>query len=77
MRGTASSRSEAPLLPAVCVGAAKNVVCGDPDFTNISTSHVERANLTMRMGALDRDTLALRATPPAQQTTHGAHNLHP
>ena len=36
--------------PAVCVGATKNVVCGDPDFKNISTSHVERANLTMRMG---------------------------
>ena len=36
--------------PAVCVGATKNPVCGDPDFKNISTSHVERANLTMRMG---------------------------
>ena len=36
--------------PAVCVGTSKNVVCGDPDMKLISTSHVERANLSMRMG---------------------------
>lgn len=36
--------------PAVCTGATKNVVCGAPDVEAISTSHVERANLTMRMG---------------------------
>lgn len=36
--------------PAVCVGATKNVVCGSPEMKDISTSHVERANLTMRMG---------------------------
>jgi IS1 family transposase len=36
--------------PAVCTGATKNVVCGAPAMDKISTSHVERANLTMRMG---------------------------
>ena len=36
--------------PAVCVGTTKSVVCGDPDQKLISTSHVERANLSMRMG---------------------------
>ena len=36
--------------PAVCVGATKSVVCGSPEIKQISTSHVERANLTMRMG---------------------------
>ena len=36
--------------PAVCTGATKNVVNGSPDLEKISTSHVERANLTMRMG---------------------------
>ena len=36
--------------PAVCVGATKNVVCGSPELRDVSTSHVERANLTMRMG---------------------------
>ena len=35
--------------PAMCVGATKNVVCGSPEMKDISTSHVERANLTMRM----------------------------
>ena len=35
---------------AVCVGATKNAVCGSPEMKIISTSHVERANLTMRMG---------------------------
>lgn len=36
--------------PAVCVGATKNVICGSPELKDVSTSHVERANLTMRMG---------------------------
>jgi hypothetical protein len=36
--------------PAVCVGATKNVVCGSPELKDVSTSHVERANLSMRMG---------------------------
>jgi IS1 family transposase len=36
--------------PAVCVGATKEVVCGSPEMKQVSTSHVERANLTMRMG---------------------------
>ena len=35
--------------PAVCIGATKNVVNGSPEMKNISTSHVERANLSMRM----------------------------
>ena len=36
--------------PAVCVGTSKEVVCGSPEMKLISTSHVERANLSMRMG---------------------------
>jgi hypothetical protein len=37
--------------PAVCTGATKQVVCGVPDMDKISTSHVERSNLTLRMGS--------------------------
>jgi hypothetical protein len=36
--------------PNVCTGIEKKVVCGDPDPREISTSYVERQNLTMRMG---------------------------
>lgn len=35
--------------PAECVGAKKVVVQGNPDEKHISTSFVERQNLTMRM----------------------------
>ncbi len=35
--------------PAECTGACKTVVTGDPKAKHISTSYVERQNLTMRM----------------------------
>ena len=35
--------------PPVCVGAKKDVFNGEPDRRHISTSYVERQNLTMRM----------------------------
>ena len=35
--------------PAKFVGAAKSIVTGDPNWRHISTSFVERQNLTMRM----------------------------
>ena len=35
--------------PAVCTGATKMSVAGDPDEAHISTSYVERHNLSMRM----------------------------
>ena len=36
--------------PATCVGAKKRRVEGSPDPAAVSTSYVERSNLTMRMG---------------------------
>jgi len=41
--------SERRYSPAECTGAEKAVICGAPDQSRISTSYVERANLTMRM----------------------------
>ncbi|MGE3740352.1 MAG: IS1 family transposase, partial [Geminicoccaceae bacterium] len=35
--------------PAVCTGARKEAITGRPDKKHVSTSYVERQNLTMRM----------------------------
>ncbi len=41
--------SERRYSPPVCVGTLSAVISGDPDRSHISTSYVERQNLTMRM----------------------------
>lgn len=43
-------RTDARYSPAVCTGARKDVIAGSPAAQNISTSHVERSNLSFRMG---------------------------
>ena len=40
---------EARYSPAVCLAANPHPVCGNPDMSHVSTSYVERSNLTMRM----------------------------
>jgi IS1 family transposase len=48
--GNAPDRGpERKYSPGVCIGAERNVVRGNPDEKHISTSYVERQNLTMRM----------------------------
>jgi IS1 family transposase len=36
--------------PPICIGAQKRRVIGHPDKALVSTSHIERSNLSMRMG---------------------------
>lgn len=45
----AGNEQERRYSPGACCGTTKAVVCGDPDPAHISTSFVERQNLTMRM----------------------------
>lgn len=46
----AGHSAERKYCPGECCGAVKGTVCGNPDEAHISTSHVERQNLSMRMG---------------------------
>jgi IS1 family transposase len=45
-----ASEQERRYSSGECCGTIKGTVCGNPDEKHISTSYIERANLTMRMG---------------------------
>lgn len=47
--GTVPTKDERRYSPAGFIGSEKTIVSGKPDFKKVSTSHVERQNLTMRM----------------------------
>jgi hypothetical protein len=44
-----SEDNEKRYSPAKCIGAQKIKIKGNPDDKNVSTSYIERQNLTMRM----------------------------
>ena len=46
----ASNEPETRYSPATCIGSDMKTVSGDPDPRHVSTSFVERQNLSMRMG---------------------------
>lgn len=46
----AADTTQGKYSPPVCTGTKRRVLKGDPDPARISTSYVERQNLTMRMG---------------------------
>lgn len=45
----ADNNPERRYSPAVCLGSKQDTICGNPSQKHISTSYVERQNLTMRM----------------------------
>jgi len=46
----AASQEEVRYSPAECVGTERKIIMGNPDPNHVSTSFVERQNLSMRMG---------------------------
>jgi IS1 family transposase len=48
--GASSENPESGYSPATCIGCRTGVLAGNPDPDYISTSFVERQNLSMRMG---------------------------
>lgn len=48
--GSPSQSEQRRYSPAICTGIDKRTITGDPDPSKVSTSYVERQNLTMRMG---------------------------
>ena len=47
--GPSSDGGKGKYSPAECIGTQKHRIEGDPDLQHVSTSYVERSNLTMRM----------------------------
>lgn len=48
--GNVPEQAQVRYSPAVCMGARIAAVSGKPDYAHVSTSCIERQNLTMRMG---------------------------
>ena len=69
------TRAGARYSPGVCLGAQVQPITGSPDPANISTSYIERQNLTMRM-SMRRFTRLTNAFSKKVENLAAAVSLH-
>jgi IS1 family transposase len=76
--GDSGRGPETRYSPAKCTGAVKQRITGDPDMDYVSTSHIERLNLTMRMSMrrFTRLTNAFSKKVDNLKANVGLHYMH-